>query len=231
MTTTGHSLDEAVSAALPEAGRVRLAELIEQVCREPAAVHRLFPAAARLVGRGPLDPADPTGIVGPTLDDAVRGILLEALATARAGEPGALLEDVEALYRNGDADEKRAALRALPCLGLGQAALPLLHDALRTNDTRLVGAAMGDAGTVQLDAATWRQGVLKCLFVGVPLSAVYGLRSRADAELARMVAAYAIERLAAGRDVPADALRVLADFPDVVSASGLDGCLPEPAPR
>ena len=63
------------------------------------------------------------------------------------------------------------------------------------------------AGPVRLPAPrrpAWRQGVLKCLFTGVPLAAVDGLDRRADAELARMVAGYAAERRAAGRPVPAD---------------------------
>jgi hypothetical protein len=55
----------------------------------------------------------------------------------------------------------------------------------------------------------WRHGVLKCLFVGVPVAAVADLRRRGDAELARMVADYAAERRAAGRDVGADALTLL----------------------
>ena len=55
----------------------------------------------------------------------------------------------------------------------------------------------------------WRQGVLKCLFVGVPLEAVASIDERADAELARMVADYCRERIAAGREVPPDASRVL----------------------
>ena len=51
--------------------------------------------------------------------------------------------------------------------------------------------------------------MLKCLFMGIPLTAVTDLDRRADAELRRMVAAFADERRAAGRPVPADALDLL----------------------
>ena len=84
----------------------------------------------------------------------------------------------------------------------------MLLDALRTNDTRLVGAAMGPHSD-RLDDDSWRQGVLKCLFTGVPVTAVTGLADRADHELAEMVQRYRREREAAGRDVPPDVQVVL----------------------
>ncbi|KAE8763770.1 EboA domain-containing protein [Georgenia thermotolerans] len=200
-----------LAAALTDEGRGRLTDLIQEVRHDPAAARRRFPAAARLVGRGPTDPSDPLGVTTPLVEDLVRGALLEALAAARDGAADRILQDVEALYRDGDADEKRAVLRALPALPVGAGALPLLRDALRTNDTRLVAAAMGAYATAHLDDDAWRQGVLKCLFVGVPVAAVDGLDRRADAELVRMVTAYAEERRAAGREVPADATRILTD--------------------
>ncbi|MEK8109707.1 EboA domain-containing protein [Micromonospora sp. M12] len=58
-------------------------------------------------------------------------------------------------------------LRALPLLPIGGAGVPLLHDAIRTNDTRLVAAALGPYAR-HLDPAAWRQAVLKCVFSGVP---------------------------------------------------------------
>ena len=193
----------------------RLTAMTETVTADPAAIDRLFPAAAREVARGPLDADDPSGITGPTLDDAVRAALLQALAAVRPGPQ--LAEDVAALYRYGDGEEKRAVLHALDDLDLGPAALPLVEDALRTNDLRLVGAAMGAWAGQHLDAPGWRHGVLKCLFVGVPLAAVHRLTERADTELARMVAAFAHERCAAGRDIPADARLILDAFPEEVA--------------
>lgn len=119
---------------------------------------------------------------------------------------------VARLYRQGTTPERRAVLLALPSLPLrdGPDAVPLLHDALRTNDPRLVAAALGPYA-VHLDGHAWRHAVLKCLFTGVPLAVVHGLDKRAegDAELARMLGDFARERTAAGRPVPEDLTRTL----------------------
>ncbi|MER5905975.1 EboA domain-containing protein [Streptomyces mirabilis] len=141
---------------------------------------------------------------GPEHADAARVLLLHA---ARA-DPDALAR----VYRQGTAAERRAVLHALPHLVPGPDALPLVEDALRTNDTRLVAAALGPYAARHLDAHTWRHAVLKCLFTGVPVDVVADLapRAHADAELARMLGDYARERTAADRPVPEDLHRVLA---------------------
>lgn len=135
--------------------------------------------------------------------DAVRVLILDA---ARA--------DTDALtrvYAQGTAAERRAVLHALPHLVPGPDALPLVEDALRTNDTRLLAAAVGPYAARHLDTHNWRHAVLKCLFTGVPVDEVAELerRAHADAELARMLGDYAAERTAAGRPVPEDLHRVL----------------------
>ncbi|WP_323138768.1 MULTISPECIES: EboA domain-containing protein [Streptomyces] len=141
---------------------------------------------------------------GPEHADAARVLLLHA---ARA-DPDSLAR----VYRQGTAAERRAVLHALPHLVPGPDALPLVEDALRTNDTRLVAAALGPYAARHLDAHTWRHAVLKCLFTGVPVDVVADLapRAHADAELARMLGDYARERTAADRPVPEDLHRVLA---------------------
>ncbi|MFI8320153.1 EboA domain-containing protein [Streptomyces sp. NPDC085529] len=130
--------------------------------------------------------------------DAVRALLL---IEARADPP-----TLTRLYREGSAAERRAVLHALPALVDGPEATPLVDDALRTHDTRLIAAAVGPYAAAHLPPHAWRHAVLKCLFTGVPLSAVADLARRAagDAELARMLAAHAAERTAAGREVPHD---------------------------
>ncbi|MFF8616105.1 EboA domain-containing protein [Streptomyces sp. NPDC015350] len=140
---------------------------------------------------------------GPEHADSVRALLL---VEARAALPA-----VTRLYEQGTAAERRAVLLALHRLDLGPTALPLVEDALRTNDTRLIAAAVGPYGATHLDPHNWRHAVLKCLFTGVPVDAVDGLarRSRGDAELARMLGDFAAERNAAGRGVPDGLTRVL----------------------
>ncbi|GGV60268.1 EboA domain-containing protein [Streptomyces massasporeus] len=135
--------------------------------------------------------------------DAARVLILDA---ARAG-----IDALTRVYFQGTADERRAVLHALPHLVPGPDALPLIEDALRTNDTRLLSAAVGPYTARHLTAHAWRHAVLKCLFTGVSVDHVADLPRRAagDGELARMLGDYAAERTAAGRTVPEDLHRVL----------------------
>ncbi|MEU2544002.1 EboA domain-containing protein [Streptomyces roseolus] len=135
---------------------------------------------------------------GQDAADAVRTLLL---IEARAGT-----ETLTRLYREGSAAERRAVLLALPSLVDGPRATPLVDDALRTHDTRLIAAAVGPYAAAHLAPHAWRHAVLKCLFTGVPLTAVADLARRAagDGELARMLAAHAAERTAAGRELSRD---------------------------
>lgn len=213
---TPDQLRAALDDRTGETGRRWLAGALAAVAADPAALRELFPQAGRGCGRDLLDPADPYGW---TVDDAARALLL--LRLPQRGQ--ALLHEVDTLYRQGDAAERRAVLRALPLLPIGAEALPLVRDALRTNDTRLVAAALGEYATVHLDAAAYRQAVLKCVFTGIPLAALPGMPQRADAELARMLAAFAEERSAAGRTVPADIQ------PLVEAHSGAAAPFPAPA--
>ena len=83
----------------------------------------------------------------------------------------------------------------------------LLLDALRTNDVRLVAAAMGPHAA-RLSAHDWRHGVLEVpVRRGAAEPPSHGLGARTDAELLAMVRRYADEREAAGRPVPDDAVR------------------------
>jgi len=175
-------------------------DAIAQVASDPRSLERHFPAAARTAAREGLD------------GDAVR----EALLLAVPGPAASVIDAVRRVYDHGDAAERRAVLLALPALdasgrpnAIGDAAIPIVRDALRTNDTRLVAAALGPYAAAYLDADAWRQAVLKVLFTGIPVEQVAGLADRADDELARMVRDYAAEREAAGRVVPPDARTVL----------------------
>ncbi|MFE9763907.1 EboA domain-containing protein [Streptomyces sp. NPDC005808] len=161
---------------------------------------------------------------GPEHADAARVLLLH---TARAD-----MNALTRVYRQGTAAERRAVLHALPHLVAGPDALPLVEDALRTNDTRLVAAAVGPYAARHLDPHNWRHAVLKCLFTGVPVEEVAELprRAHADAELARMLADYADERTAAGRPVPEDLHRVLTLTDPTATPTGTSGSPGSPGP-
>ncbi|MFE4634970.1 EboA domain-containing protein [Streptomyces sp. NPDC056773] len=171
------------------------ADAVRRVRADPRSLTTLFPVAARHTGAE-------TG-------DAVRAQLLQAL-TGSGPERAAALEG---LYQQGDTAERLAVLRALPLLdqdgAVGPAALPLIADALRTSDVRLVTAAVGPYAARYLDQPAWRQAVLKCVFMDIPLATVAGLARRTDTELIRMFTAFAAERTAAGRPVPDDLLTQL----------------------
>ncbi|GAA0462291.1 hypothetical protein Ade02nite_28780 [Paractinoplanes deccanensis] len=172
-------------------GDEKVTEDLQRAADDPGAVAALFPAAGRRYGRGPLTD-------GWTADEAARALLLAFLPP----------EQVADVYRYGDTAEKLAVLKALPLLPIGDAGVPLLEDALRTNDTRLVAAALGPYSD-RLGQEAWRQAVLKCVFMGVPLKSVHRLTERADDQLGAMLRAFALERHAAGRDMPPDALALL----------------------
>lgn len=182
------TVDE-LRAALPEPASDWLLEASARVAADASALRTLFPGVGRRCGRGPL------GIPEWTVDDAVRVLLLVAASD---------VDELPGLYRYGDAAEKRAVLRGLSFVDGSVFGLELVADALRTNDTRLVTAAMGDYAAEHLDDSAYRHGVLKCVFMGIPLAAVAGLDRRTDDELVRMMRSFAAERAAAGRAVPAD---------------------------
>ena len=213
-------LAEAVRAATTDEGRTWLEGALEEIGLDPKTVGSWFPATGRRMGRHSLvghwearhwrQGAPPSG--GPmftwTVDDAARVLLLDALGE-QAGD------ELESLYRYGDAAERRAVLRWIGRLPEGPVpacALPVVEDALRTNDPRLVAAALGPWSVRHLEVHAFRHAVLKCVFMGVPLEGIDGLGERADAELADMLAAYVDERVAAGRTVPADVWPLLERF-------------------
>jgi hypothetical protein len=171
----------------------------------PDAVLSLFPLAARHARAEGRD------------GEQVRVELLEAVP----GDVDDVVRVATALYRRGDSGEKQAVLAALPALdratdtrpAVGDALLPLVRDALRANETRLVGAALGPYAAAHLDQPSWRHGVMKAIFMGLPLDDVADLDARTDDELRRMVRDYVAERRAAGRDVPEDAWLILPSDP------------------
>lgn len=196
--------------------QVSVIEQCAEIVHDPAAIKTIFPAVGRSIPTGPLDAdADPADPFAWTIQDAVRVQLLNACGAAAPNEA------VE-LYRFGAAMERRSVLRALDILPFGRTGIPLVEDALRSNDTRLVAAALGPFGVRVLDDQAFRQAVLKCVFVGIPLAGVTGLDRRADAELARMLAAYAHERVAAGRTVPADVWPLVDRFPPAAELAAIE---------
>ena len=222
---------------LTEAGSIWLEPARAEVSQHPAAITRYFPAVSRRCGRAPLRDDDPQGVHYGRIDDAARGVLLGAL-TLRGAKCVELLDD---LYYYGDAGEKRGVLRGLhllddcavsPGTGIGSALLPLIDDALRSNDVRLIAAALQPYGAHHLGLEAYRHAVVKCVFTGVPLHVIANLAERQDADLARMLVDLAHERTAAGREIPGDIPSVVAAFPECLNRTDLPvALLNELSPR
>ncbi|MGW4241383.1 EboA domain-containing protein [Nocardia sp. NPDC004722] len=170
---------------------LRRAEL--SVRTDPSSIHDLFAMAGR-----------EAGAAGP---NRARQRLLRAYAES-AQNPS---EGFVALYWHGTSTERRAVLDGLADIGdqLADTGVELVKDALRSNDTGVIAAAMGSFAAMRLDQPSWRHGVLKCLFMGIPLDTIADLGDRIDATLLGMVSAFAEERRLAGRPVPDDAVQLL----------------------
>ncbi|HET6549770.1 MAG TPA: EboA domain-containing protein, partial [Solirubrobacter sp.] len=200
-------LSAALEARATPEGLEWLRETSAAVAADATALRSRFPMVGRKVGREPLDPgADPADVHAWMIDDAARTLLLVA-----AGD-GAEAELAE-LYRYGDAAERRGILRALPYLDVNDRGIYLVDDAIRTNDTRLIAAALGPYATEHLPDAAYDQAVLKCVFVGVPITGLDGIPERVTPDGARMLGAFVHERVAAGRDVPAEVWTVIDRYP------------------
>jgi hypothetical protein len=209
-----------LSAALEERARPEglawLREASAAVAADATAVRSRFPMVGRKVGREPLEEgADPTDVHAWTIDDAARTLLLAAMGERAEGE-------LAELYRYGDAAERRGILRALPFLPIGDRGLYLTDDAIRTNDTRLIAAALGPYATEHLPDAGYDQAVLKCVFVGVGITGLDGIPERVTPDGARMLAAFVHERVAAGRDVPAEVWTVIDKYPHAEEIAAIE---------
>ncbi len=200
-------MKELLEARTSPEGWAWLQDVLAELAAKPDAIRVRFPAVGRKVGRGVLEEgADPADVHAWTVDDAARVLMLQALGTAAEAE-------LAELYRYGDAAERRGVLRALPYVeGLGDRGLGLTEDAIRTNDTRLIAAALGPYATTHLPDTAYDHAVLKCVFVGVPITGVDGVGERVTADGARMLAAFVHERVAAGRDVAAEVWTVIDRF-------------------
>jgi hypothetical protein len=216
-------LERALAERLDEDAAERLANARAEVAADPPRIAVIFPGVGRMVGRGLLSadaaPEDPHAW---TVADAARTLLLVSLGDAVDAE-------IEALYRHGDGEERRGVLRALPFLDLDrEIGVALVEDALRTNDVRLIAAACGPYAAAELGDDAISQATLKCVFVGVPLGGFVGLEDRLTPEIAAMLARFAHERVAAGRDVPDDIWAVVDDFPVTDELAAIEAELDHP---
>jgi hypothetical protein len=132
------------------------------------------------------------------------------VGVAAEATPDALVELVDECWRTGDNGERRAVLRALARLPEPARFVPLAISACRVNVVPVFEAIACENpfAAAHFPEAAFNQMVLKALFLGVAIDRIDGLAARITPELARMAAAYASERRAAGRAVSADTERL-----------------------
>ena len=209
-------LAAALEARAKPEGLEWLREASAAAAADASSLRSRFAMVGRKVGRETLDEdADPNDVWAWTVEDAARVLLLVA-----AGERAEA--ELAELYRFGDAAERRGVLQALPYLNIEDRGLALVDDAIRTNDTRLIAAALGPYATEHLSDAAYDQAVLKCVFVGVPITGLDGIPERVTPDGARMLAAFVHERVAAGRDVPAEVWIVIDKYPNAEEIAAIE---------
>lgn len=141
--------------------------------------------------------------------DFERWTLLEALRIALLLASPDIGDDTfesvfEYCFRFADHGEACALYRSLPLLPRGERFAARAREGCRSNMRTIFEAVSCDSPypAAHFDDVSWRQLVLKAVFIGAPLARVHGLDGRLSPELARMALDFADERRSAGRGVP-----------------------------
>jgi hypothetical protein len=110
------------------------------------------------------------------------------------------------VFKTGDNEERAALLKALSILPEPEAFVELAIDSCRTHVQSVFEAIACENPYPArcFPDLNFNQMVLKSFFTGVAVARIEGLAARRSPELVRMAEAYASERRAAGRSVPAD---------------------------
>jgi hypothetical protein len=166
-------------------------------------------ADALLAGGAPFVPQ------GWGTDEAGRGLLLLA-AVDGSRRPDQIADAVAELFAKGEMREQQALLRVLAHLPEPDLYASLAADAVRTNVLPVLEALALDNPfpARHMPDPAFNQMIMKVIFNDLPLRRVQALPERNRAELRRMVSAYASERRAAGRPVPADVNLILGGSPN-----------------
>jgi hypothetical protein len=143
-----------------------------------------------------------------SIDKAARILLVLALPN---NEPERYLQVLEQLFNAADVGELVALYQALSLLPYPELLQKRAAEGVRSNMITVFNAvALNNSyPSKYFDNLAWNQMVLKALFVGSPLSQIYGLEQRANPQLAQMLSDYASERQAAKRTVAPELWQLL----------------------
>lgn len=227
-------LPEELLAALPNAARVQTEPLVAQAKEKGFGwleVH--FASLPRRVGRTRIEGGiiDFGGTTGRVDLGGLRVPEIAAVAVLSARE----LDDAELrrLYDQGDQEERRMILRALPHLPDRPVRARLLEEAHRSNDVLLFEAAFCDRDLPAriLDDHAYGNAVLKAAFIDLALERFFGWETRGSEELSSKLLDFMDERLAAGRPVWGPTMEVCALAPKPEVARRLPTELEAPVAR
>jgi len=120
------------------------------------------------------------------------------------------------LFSTGEVNELVALYSALPLLPHSELLKTRASEGIRSNITTVFDAiALNNPFPADyLEDDAFNQMVLKAVFIERPLEKIYGLDSRANKQLARMLSDYAHERWAASRYVTPELWRPVGPFID-----------------
>jgi hypothetical protein len=161
---------------------------------------------------------------GWSVDQAVRTVFILSYPSQEAPSYVAILNQ---LFATGEVGELVALYQALPLLPHPSAHVLRAAEGIRTN-IKAVFCAVAHRNpypSEQFNEDQWNQMVLKCQFIGVPMSPVVGLDKRANLKLAEMVVDFIHERWAAKRPVAPDMWRCVGRFADARAVADLETVL------
>ncbi|MEL6442060.1 MAG: EboA domain-containing protein [Cyanobacteria bacterium J06621_8] len=152
-----------------------------------------------------------------TLEQVGRTLILLSLPSS---DPDQYLATLDKLIAAADVEEAISFYQGLYLLPHPEKLQLRAAEGIRTNMTSVFNAvALNNPYPAQyLDELAWNQMVLKALFIGSPLTQIYGLESRNNQRLSQMLINYARERLAAKRTVTPELWSLAMVFqPEVVA--------------
>lgn len=198
---------------LSEPGQAWLATALQEIGGGASAqrLASLISMASRHAPRGDLDPTAAEREEAARLLlgwDPERWSTLEALRVrlllAHPNQEGdGFSADLEECFRFADGGELTALYRSLAHFPRGERFVWRAGEGCRTNMRTVFEATACDTPypATNFDDTSWRQLVIKAVFIEAPLWRVHGLDGRLSEELARMALDLADERRSAGRMV------------------------------
>ena len=165
---------------------------------------------------------------GWSVDQATRTLFLLTLPTMEASSLTAILDQ---LFSAGEVGELVAMYQSLPLLPYPKAHVLRAAEGIRTN-IKAVFCAVAHRNPYpaeQFSEDQWNQMVLKCQFIGVPMSPIVGLDQRANASLSSMVVDFVHERWAK-RSIAPDMWRCVGPHADARGLADLKTVLTTGSP-